>query len=298
MPFTGSVHSMVSYGRGYKIVRIPVATTFAYTGADQTYTVPAGAGTATVFMWGAGGGGGYNGRGGAGAALTGVLAITPGETLTIVVGQAGGRTDSVAQPIRYGGGGGGIDTPSGSYYSATGGGRSAIRRSAADIVTVGGGGGASPGSTNVNTFGGAGSATGTGYDGNRGSLGAGDVYDGKGGSTTAGGAAGVGDPRFTPSAGSLYTGGYGGNYCGAGGGGYYGGGGGTIATTGNGSTGGGGGGGSSLTTNLTGFVGYNSSDGFSAPFTTSIYYNGTAAVGGLTGGGTALGGNGLVVIVA
>jgi hypothetical protein len=248
-------------------------------------------------MWGAGGGGGYNGKGGAGAALRGYLAVTPGETLTIVVGQAGGRTDNVAQPIRYGGGGGGIDTPSGAYYSATGGGRSAIRRSAADIVTVGGGGGASPGSTNVNTFGGAGSATGTGYNGNRGSLGAGDVYDGKGGSTTAGGAAGVGNPTFTPSAGSLYTGGYGGNYCGAGGGGYYGGGGGTIATTGNGSTGGGGGGGSSLTTNLTGFVGYNSSDGFSAPFTTSIYYNGTAAVGGLTGGGTALGGNGLVVIV-
>lgn len=275
---------------------LATTTILSYTGADQTYVVPAGIASVTVYMWGAGGGGGYNGRGGAGAALQGILAVTPGETLTVVVGQAGGRTDNVAQPIRYGGGGGGIDTPSGAYYSATGGGRSAIRRAGADIVTVAGGGGASPGCTAVNTYGGAGSATGTGYNGNRGSLGAGDVYDGKGGSTSAGGAAGTGNVSFSPTAGSLYTGGYAGNYAGAGGGGYYGGGGGTISS-GNGSIGGGGGGGSSLTTNLTAFTGYNSSDGFSAPFTTSSYYNGTASVGGLTGGGTALGGNGLVVIV-
>ena len=275
---------------------LATTTILSYTGADQTYVVPAGIASVTVYMWGAGGGGGYNGRGGAGAALQGILAVTPGETLTVVVGQAGGRTDNVAQPIRYGGGGGGIDTPSGAYYSATGGGRSAIRRAGADIVTVAGGGGASPGCTAVNTYGGAGSATGTGYNGNRGSLGAGDVYDGKGGSTSAGGAAGTGNVSFSPTAGSLYTGGYAGNYAGAGGGGYYGGGGGTISSA-NGSIGGGGGGGSSLTTNLTAFTGYNSSDGFSAPFTTSSYYNGTASVGGLTGGGTALGGNGLVVIV-
>jgi hypothetical protein len=93
-------------------------------------------------------------------------------------------------------------------------------------------------------------------------------------------------------------GGSSGDYCGSGGGGYYGGGGGTISA-GNTSIGGGGGGGSSLTTNLTGFSGYNSSDGFTAPFTGSIYYNGVAAKGGLTGSGsTALGGNGLVVIFA
>jgi len=283
------------------VPRTPVATIFTYTGADQVYTVPAGATTATVFMWGAGGAGGYQGKGGAGAALTGVLAISPGETLTIVVGQGGYRLDwpMTAGFGSYGGGGIGSDTFGGGPYHSIGGGRSAIRRSGADIVTIGAGGGASPGSTAVNTFGGAGSATGTGYNGNRGSLGAGDVYDGKGGSTTAGGAAGVGNPAYGPvTAGSLYMGGSSGDYCGSGGGGYYGGGGGTISA-GNASIGGGGGGGSSLTTNLTGFVGYNSSDGFSAPFTASLYYNGTAAKGGLNGGGAgATGGNGLVVIFA
>ncbi len=267
--------------------------TFSYTGADQSYVVPAGVTSLTVYMWGAGGGGGRYLSGGAGAALQGTLTVTPGETLTIVVGQAGGRTDNIIQPTRYGGGGAGIDPANGAYYSATGGGRSAIRRSGADIVTVAGGGGG--GET---SYGGAGSATGTGRDGNAGSQAAGTAYDGKGGTTSAGGAAGTGDARFSPTAGTLYTGGNAGNYAGGGGGGYYGGGGGTVSPGGSSGTAGGGGG-SSLTTNLTNFIGYNSSDGNLAPFTSSSYYNGTASVGGQSlgyGGTGALGGNGLVVI--
>ena len=290
MPFVGTAHSATSYGRSVR----PGTNIFSYKGVDQFYTVPPGITSLNVYMWGAGGGGGFNRTGGAGAALRGYLAVTPGETLTVVVGQQGGRNDGVIQPTRYGGGGAGIDTANGAYYTSTGGGRSAIRRSAADIVTVGGGGGGGQGS-----YGGAGSATGTGRDGNEGSQATGIDQDGKGATTSSGGAAGTSQySQFSPGAGSLYTGGNGGNYSGGGGGGYYGGGGGTVG--GNGTISGGGGGGSSLIINLTGFVGYNSSDGFSAPFTTSIYYNGTAGAGGASGGWgttTAQGGNGLVVIV-
>jgi len=63
-------------------------TNFNYTGAVQTYTVPAGVFTLTVSAAGAQGGGEGAG-GGLGATMAGDFAVTPGEVLTIVVGQQG-----------------------------------------------------------------------------------------------------------------------------------------------------------------------------------------------------------------
>jgi len=261
--------------------------TFTYTGADQPFTVPATTTSLTVYMWGAGGGGGYTGTGtlygGAGAYLQGVLSVTPGQSLKIIVGGGGGYQPNVvgSTPLSYGGGG--FGSPAG----GAGGGRSAIRVSGAsdDSVTVGAGGGAAYWSYN-NSYGGNGdSVTGTGGNGGT----SGSYYGGLGGSQTAGGAVGHGDGGDGSTAGSKYTGGNPNAQTGGGGGsGYYGGGGGGYYNYGSG-----GGGGSSLTTNLTSIVAYNSSNIYSAPYTTSPYYQSGVAAGGSNG---LSGGNGLVVI--
>ena len=251
------------------IVPIPQRVVFSYTGADQTYVVPSGVTSFWVYMWGAGGGGGLNGGGGAGAMVQGVLAVTPGETLTIVVGQAG---DGFVENGRtYGGGGNGGRGDA--LFNSRGGGRSAIRRGTTDIVTVGAGGGGRV------VRGGKGGLV-NGYAPSFGGA--------TGGTQTAGGVNG----------GSLY---FGGNSVqdnnGGGGSGYYGGGGGPGQDRP-------GAGGSSLTSNLTlipgeTVFGFESIDGAAAPNTSSPYYQLGVGFGGIPGtGGTrgGTGGNGLVVI--
>ena len=263
-------------------------TTFAATGAAQTFTVPATTSSINVFMWGAAGGGGYVGGGngakaGAGAYVQGTLAVTPGATITIVVGKGGIAGSEVTT---YGGGGAGIS----GNTCGSGGGRSAIQFTAGtDIVTVAGGGGG--GYYNSNGTGGAGDATtGTGRAGSA-AAGGNAVYGGKGGTQSAGGAPGQEDHGGNPTAGSQYQGGNGSTWSGAGGGGgYYGGGGGGAGEP----IGGGGGGGSSFTTPLTSFVGYNSSDGFSTPFAGT--YN-PSSIYGAAGGPGSTGGDGRVVLV-
>ena len=263
-------------------------TTFAATGAAQTFTVPATTSSINVFMWGAAGGGGYVGGGnaakaGAGAYVQGTLVVTPGATITIVVGKGG---IAGSQVTTYGGGGAGIS----GNTCGSGGGRSAIQFTAGtDIVTVAGGGGG--GYYGTNGTGGWGDATtGTGIAGSA-AAGGNAVYGGKGGTQSAGGAAGTDVHSGAPTAGSQYQGGNGSTYSGAGGGGgYYGGGGGGAGEP----IGGGGGGGSSLTTALTSFVGYNSSDGFSTPFAGT--YNPSSTYG-TAGGPGSTGGDGLVVLV-
>ena len=110
-------------------------------------TVPANIVKVRVNLWGAGGGStayteppGYVGFGGSGAYVTGILLVTPGETLKAIVG-LGGSTGNKSSTLDFGGGGGG--GPGG----ASGGGRSAIQRFDGsewkDIVVAGGGGGAS-----------------------------------------------------------------------------------------------------------------------------------------------------------
>jgi hypothetical protein len=103
---------------------------FAYTGSAQGFVVPPTVYALQVTLNGAGGetasNGSEQGEGGAGGYVSGTLPVTPGETLTIIVGGATG----------FGGGG-----AAGAAGGGRGGGRTAILRNGADIVTAGGGGG-------------------------------------------------------------------------------------------------------------------------------------------------------------
>src|SRR5947208_2605698 len=65
--------------------------TFAYTGAEQTFTVPAG--VSSVHVAAVGGSGGNTDRpGGVAAQVSGDLSVTPGETLYVEVGARGGES--------------------------------------------------------------------------------------------------------------------------------------------------------------------------------------------------------------
>lgn len=254
--------------------------TFTATGANQTYIVPTGVTSLNVYMWGAGGGS----RGGAGAYVQGTLTVTPGETLTVVVGKGGGVAAGSAGVAGVFGGGGGVKSGDGSNTGG-GGGASSILRSTTYVVIAGGGGGGA-----ANGIGGAASATTNGQNGTAlispfATAGGGGQSNGTGGSA---GPTSGGGPVYSGVAGSTNQGGAGGAYAGGGGGGYGGGGGGSTIGTDSG----GGGGGSSLTSNLTNFVGTNSGNGTSAPNTSSVYYQSGVAAGGTTG---SAGGDGLIV---
>ncbi len=174
-----------------------VLGTYGYTGADQSFTVPAGVTRLRVKLWGAGGGGFYGTQGGAGGFTDASFTVNSGDSFTVVVGQGGSLSTN---PV-YGGGGN-------AFQGASGGGRSAIRAGRLELVTAGGGGGASEAGS-----GGAGGGV-KGQDG----TGSGS---GGGGTQFAGGSSGGG--ASTP--GSQFLGGFGENG-GGGGGGYFGGGGG------------------------------------------------------------------------
>ncbi len=98
---------------------------FSYTGANQTWVVPAGITSIVFKAWGAGGGGGSGGVGGGGGFVQETLSVTPGETLNIKVG--GGGQYSGAQPS----------------YQSGGGGWTSIDRSATYLAGAGAGGGGS-----------------------------------------------------------------------------------------------------------------------------------------------------------
>ena len=258
-------------------------TTFTYTGLNQTFTVPPITTSLTVYIWGAGGGGGGGAStGGAGAYVQGTLTVTPGSSLTIIVGQ-GGLYNNTA--VMYGGGGAGPTL--GTSNGACGGGRSAIQYNGTELVDAGGGGGASGGAPGGQT-GGYSTYTGNAAAGSGGSSG------GQGGGGAIGGAAGI-NSGYTnaATAGSYLQGGKAADFCGAGGGGYYGGGGGAGVF---GSSAYSGGGGSSYTTNanFTLITGLNSPNlANNAPGTAVAYYSSGVAAGG---NGSANGGNGLIVL--
>ena len=272
---------------------VTTVTTFIYTtGVYQYFIVPSGITSITLLMWGAGGGGiaGYTPcTGGSGACIQGNLAVTPGETLTIVVGYGGQSSQSGTTTDAMGGGGTGYNGNRG-----YGGGRSAIQRVAGtDIVTVGGGGGSDMSNSRA-----AGAATGSGtaYQGNMGgrTTGASGSYGG-GGGQTSGGIGGT-QSGFTGSTGTKGFGGASGR--GGGGGGWWGGGGAGGNNTVSGESGSGGGG-SSYTDNLTpGSI--TTWDGFGvtgnsarlAPNSSSPYYNNYS----LGGTYNANAGNGAVII--
>ena len=217
------------------------------------YVVPAGITRLRVKLWGAGGGGkcgygtvpGERRGGGGGGFVSGELAVSPGETLTISVGEGGGSP--LAGPVFGGGGLGGRAISFSPWDGFSGGGGTRILRGPTALMIAGGGGGGGDGCNDGTGFGGPGGSGGDGGAGNNGATpGTGAVGD-----TPGVGGVWSRDQERSGEDGTLDAGGAGGTGLGAGGGGggggYYGGGGGRAEAW-NASTaifGGGAGGGSS-----------------------------------------------------
>lgn len=206
--------------------------------ADGSYAVPAGITSVHVVVTGAGGGTGrddgtdtLNSVGGVGGIATATITVTPGATLSVLVGGRGG--DSLTPGTA--GTGGTNGGAAGGDYGGGGGGRSEVAQGATKLVVAGGGGGGGgeQGPPHVGGVGGAGGGL-TGGIGANGSDAA--LSGGGGGSQAVGGAAGgAGAAAGTSGFGGAAN--FGG---GGGGGGYWGGGGGWAPSQ----SGGGGGGGS------------------------------------------------------
>jgi len=211
-------------------VALAAAAIFTDKGMTQTWTVPAGVHSATFSLDGAAGGQSYSGVARSkGASVVATIAVTPGETLQVRVGGAGGNTRALTNlddPDAgkggwNGGGDGGADCCGDVPYLAPGGGGATdIRRDpggtyglGARILVAGGGGGHSyfwnHSSVHVGGLGGnGGAAAGAGGLGGPGG-GAGGCEDqggavlptqpgqgdgaggGRGGTQSAGGAAGA-----------------------------------------------------------------------------------------------------------
>jgi hypothetical protein len=192
------------------------ATSFSYTGAAQSFVVPANVSALIIECWGAQGGDYYNsgvtGVGGYGGYAKGTVVVTPGETLQINVG---GKPAASTATGGWNGGGAGYWNGS-NFWSGPGGGATDVRRGGtalANRIMIGGGGGGS-GNNDPSYPPGAGGGT----NGGNGTQAYGG-YIAYGGSQSAGGAAPPGN-----TAGSLGQGGD--NIRGGGsggGGGYYGG---------------------------------------------------------------------------
>lgn len=212
---------------------------FSATGADQSWTVPAGVNYIFVKMWGAGGGPGraggwsYGADGGGGGHSRALIPVTPGTTLTIKVG-LGGLTASYGSVY---GGGGGAGANADITYAGTGGGGAYVFNGSSPLIIAGGGGGGGSSRAWTGQIGGAGGGVvgqqgQSPYDGKM-------SYGGTGGTQSTGGQA---PAAGGTTVGSLYQGGASSvnSYGGGGGGGYYGGGGGAYSES-NTMAGGGGG---------------------------------------------------------
>jgi hypothetical protein len=200
-------------------------TTFSFTGGTQTFTVPDGVTQLTIDAFGAQGGSGGTctidsdqvcgtpGAGGLGAHSTGTVTVTPGETLTVVVGGHGADGQSLAiegegacAPAASfptggaGGFGGGADGGDGGCPAAAGGGGGGgtmvLRGSTALLVAAGGGGGSGAGDSAGGPIDGAGG-------GNSGAAGADGVASdcpgagGGAGAAATGGTGGAGGTGCT-----------------------------------------------------------------------------------------------------
>ena len=101
------------------------AVSFAYTGAAETLTIPAGVTQVTIEAFGAGGGANPGQIAGRGAQLRGTFTVAAGDVLTIAVGGTG------VPGIENGG-----------FTGGGGGGGSGVLRGTTALVIAGGGGGA------------------------------------------------------------------------------------------------------------------------------------------------------------
>lgn len=220
----------------------PGSTLFSFTGGSQTYTVPAGQTVLTYEVAGASGSGFPYSNSGVGAVVSGVMAVTPGQTFTVNVGGQGAATanGAVATGGWNGGGNGGYNT--GLDLTGPGGGGASDLRTAGTglgdrVVVAGGGGGDTEGpyqSGNGAKNGGAGSPWGYGAGGGTQSAGGAAAVTISGGIAATAGTSGQGG---TGSGGSPTLAHYGPG----GGGGYYGGGGGAYTSLGAPTSGAGGG---------------------------------------------------------
>lgn len=262
-------------GSGNYTVTISGATnqmaTFNYTGAFQTWVVPANVYSILIESWGAEGANAIdrlpgNSAGGLGGYAKGLMFVTPGQTLYINVGGAGSTSGAGGF---NGGGNGGNGQAGGSCFGGPaggGGGASDVRLGTNDLINrkiVGAGGGGAGRDYCNGTCQPCGCGGGAGGGGGLNGINGASAYDcgynypgsgingGSGGTQGSGGAGGPGDNGG--ASGSAGTSGFGGIGAdglydvagGGGGGGYYGGGGGGGAINGSGVGGGGGAGGSS-----------------------------------------------------
>jgi hypothetical protein len=247
----------------------PDSQTFTYTGSEQTFEVPDGVNGVAVTAVGAPGGS-ETASGGDGSVATAIVPVTAGQTLYIEVGGPGATRDNSGDAGKggwNGGGYGGLGGSEGSFPGAGGGGASDVRTDTISdtpetslasrlVVAAGGGGGGGDGIQGTGP-GGAGDMVGSPTSNCDEDPGPG--CGGGAGTTTVGGNGGLGGEDLVGSAvgeaGTLGTGGVGGNPSGlkgsgggGGGGGWYGGGGGGSSLTETSSfadAGGGGGGGAS-----------------------------------------------------
>jgi hypothetical protein len=239
---------------------VVITTNFSYGAADQYFTVPSGVTSIQISLLGAGGGSNSSSTystPGSGGLVSGTLAVTPGTTYTIQVGEGGGTFPAGRQ--RYGGGGQGFGTT-----GCDGGGQTRIRTAGGSVVAVAGGGGGAARFSSYGNPGGAGGGLVGGAGGGSDPFNSPPIVStgGGGGTQSAGGT-----PSYAPNndgnPGSLYNGGAGITGAGAGGGGYYGGASGSFNAPST-ETYGGGGGGSSYIAQLIGTV-VNSQGGGAAP---------------------------------
>lgn len=235
-----------------------------YSAGTSSFTVPSGITSITVKVWGAGGGGangsggtGSGGNGGGGGYSQATLAVTPSESLSMVVGSGG----SAGTASRYAGDGGGFSAVmrSSTYLAVAGAGAGGGAGNGTGAGGVGGAGGGGNGQSGTAGTGGAGTYATTAAAGTGGSGGTGGVAGSVGAAYAGGNAGGYGASCNTSVAntqggnGGTGAGGGGGasSSCsngGGGGGGRYGGGGGGSANTSSNRRGGGGGGGSGYVT--------------------------------------------------
>lgn len=160
-------------------------TTFNFTEANQVFQPPSFVTILNVELKGAGGGVGHDdyshANGGSGAYVKGVVNVSYGSTIDIIVGQGGASGINGSNDSTYGNGTAGTYINNG-HYGGAGGGRTAVQINGNDVVSAGGGGGGGSSTGWVMTNGGAGgSGTGT----NSGGTGGGYPYD-----STAGDGAG------------------------------------------------------------------------------------------------------------
>ena len=279
---SGATNATLSYSAESNLG--PTSQTFPFTNSTQTWTVPPGVHSIAFDVQGAtGGSDDYSGapNPGNGGRIQGTINVTPGATMYVNVGGAGGNGTVSGGTGGFNGGG------NANYYfygsGGGGGGASDVRLGGSALsnrVIVAGGGGGNGWDTPGPTAGGDGGGLIGQASGN-------NVYGSHaaGGTQLNGGAGAIYPPTWAP--GSPGVSGVGGNgsvsgISGGGGGGYYGGGGGVWT---------GGGGGSSFassvyTTGVTNTPGYNSigngsvSFNYIVPATYTITFDATALAAG------------------